>query len=76
MDDANYIQLDSVLTRVQRRTRQEAEEEERMWSECGYDGVSRSSEVPETLRSSQTAQEDDESMWDEEDAEGEVDLDL
>ncbi|KAG1864063.1 Dfp1/Him1, central region-domain-containing protein [Suillus tomentosus] len=76
MDDANYIQLDAVLNRVRRRTCQEAEEEERMWSECGYDGASRSSEVPETLGSSQPAQDDDESMWDEEDAEGEVDLDL
>lgn len=76
MDDANYIQLDAVLNRVRRRTCQEAEEEERMWSECGYDGASQSSEVPETLGSSQPAQDDDESMWDEEDAEGEVDLDL
>lgn len=49
MDGANYDQFDSVLNRVRRRTRPEPEEEERMWSECGYDGVSRSSKVPETL---------------------------
>ncbi|OJA14498.1 hypothetical protein AZE42_04452 [Rhizopogon vesiculosus] len=76
MDDANYLQLDFVLNRVRRRTRQEAEEEERMWSECGYSGQSRSSEVPETVQYSHPVQDDDESMWDEEYAEGEVDLDL
>ncbi|KAG1735089.1 Dfp1/Him1, central region-domain-containing protein [Suillus paluster] len=75
LDNANYVQLDSVLNRVRRRTREEAEEE-RTWSECGYNGLSRSSEVPETLQCSQPSQDDDESMWDEEDAEGEVDLDL
>jgi regulatory subunit for Cdc7p protein kinase len=75
MDDANYLQLDFVLNRVRRRTRHEAEEEERMWSECGYNGQSRSSEVPETVQCLQPAQDDDEPMWDQEYTEGDVDLD-
>jgi regulatory subunit for Cdc7p protein kinase len=76
MDDSNYLQLDFVLNRVRRRTRQEAKEDERMWFECGYNAKSRSSEVPETEHCPQPAQDDDESMWEEEYAEGEVDLDM
>jgi len=76
MDDTNFLQLDFVLNRVRRRTRKEAEEDERMWSECGDNGQARSSEVPKISQCSQPAQDDDESMWDEEYADGDVDLDL
>ncbi|KIJ67678.1 hypothetical protein HYDPIDRAFT_37299 [Hydnomerulius pinastri MD-312] len=77
MDDANYLQLDFVLGRVQRRTRQEYERQERHYLERHEEHVS--SDAPEAYLSSPPlrAQEDD-SMWDDEmDAEGElVDLDL
>jgi hypothetical protein len=71
IDDANYIQLGSVLNRVRHRTQQEG-----MWSECGYDAMLRSFEVPEMLESSQLAQDDDKFVWDDEGAEGEAGRDL
>ncbi|KAH7922365.1 hypothetical protein BV22DRAFT_1106658 [Leucogyrophana mollusca] len=79
MDDSNYLQLDFVLNRVQRRTREELEEQQRNWAVSHlYD---RSSEAPETVLSTQSQdtalQDEDDVMWDDElDAEGEVDLEL
>ncbi|KAH7908421.1 Dfp1/Him1, central region-domain-containing protein [Hygrophoropsis aurantiaca] len=77
-DDSNYLQLDFVLSRVQRRTRQQLEEQERQWPATALDD----SEASELLCSghllqSTTFNDEDEAMWDDElDAEGEVDLEL
>ncbi|KAF9227473.1 hypothetical protein BS17DRAFT_775570 [Gyrodon lividus] len=78
MNDSNYLQLDFVLNRVQRRTRQEYEEQEQQYS-ARYEEHT-SSGVPEAYFSPSPplrADEDEEFAWDDEmDAEGEVDLDV
>ncbi|EGO25725.1 hypothetical protein SERLADRAFT_415182 [Serpula lacrymans var. lacrymans S7.9] len=84
-NDANYLQLDFILGRVTRRTRQQVEENERIWaaSLCSDSDHNSNSDVLDSERfSSQsphqlTPRQQDIDMWDDElDAEGEVDLDM
>ncbi|KIJ18843.1 hypothetical protein PAXINDRAFT_109208 [Paxillus involutus ATCC 200175] len=78
IDDSNYLHLDFVLNRVQRRTRQEYEEQEQQYSARHEGHIS--SGIPEAYFSPSPpliAEADDEAIWDDEmDAEGEVDLDV